>query len=1251
MEGDNRPNSWTRRYPNVHSAREGLFLLILVLSGWIAPTAIAQSDNSPPQEPPTYRVLLLGNIGNGSGDDAAPVQDMLEVHLASAGSNSAVVFLGDNTPCCTFPDSVHVAGSEEAQMLSDWLHLLADYAGEVVFLPGNTESGSTVERRMTLQHKADFIERTLGRNDVLLLTEGYPGPVALRLTKEITLIALNTQWWLDSRQRYGDTGEYELNEPLDFLTEFEDMLFKYRNDQLLVVGHHPLFSNGNHGGRFSLFQHLTPLPVLGSAIPIYRQLVGQKQDLASSRYRLFRQEMLEILRNRHNLVYAAAHDHSLQYFRKEDRRRIKHHIVSGSASHSDHVAKGRGAGFVSNQNGFMEVTYYDDGSVWLNTWTADESTPKGTLAYQTRLVDPDELLVERTDQQVAQAPVVTGTSAVQPINPRYAAPGRVGRFFFGEQYRDLWATPVEVPVLDWEREAGGLTPIKVGGQSQSVTLRMMGGDGKYYMLRSIDKRPIRSLSSAMRRTFASTIVQDQVAMQHPFGAFVVPYLAEAASIFHTNPRLKYIPPDPRGNVENDALVGQVVLFEERPDEDVSDIDSFGNASNVIGSAKLFQEIDGDNDHRVQAHAFARARLFDMLIADHDRTLDNFRWAAFEPYELNPNLEGDARKEGKIYVPIPTDRDKAFSKSDGLFPGLYRILAQPAWQSFGEKYGYLRGLNQKGLPLDRRFSGVLERKDWIAIADSMQQGLTDEAIIDAVQTWPAPVFEQAGEEMIQSLQSRRDQLSVVADSYYDVLAYVIDVVGSHKHEVFDVNRIDDERTEVVMYKANRKGEIRKELFRRMVLTDETHEIRLYGQGGVDRFEIRGEVNRGPRVIIIGGAGDDTIVDASKVHKGSRKTHVYDVVRGTNVEEGPETKQKLSTAIDVNAYEFEGFKPNLTRPIAYFGSNQDDGVFIGGGFKRSVHGFRKKPHAATHQLMANFAARTQAFNIRYIGHFVDVFGSWDLGLDAAFFNPNNIRNFYGLGNDTPNDEAFSRFYQARFSRFFVKPLLEQAFEGLSLSIGPTFEITDVRLDEDRFIGQSQPGISDESFDQLMFAGVEANLDVRTVDNALNPLQGFRFQSSVDINAGVVETDDAYASFASSLSLYMSPSLSPQVTLALRVGGAHNVGDFPFFASNTLGGNANLRGYRSTRFAGRTSLYQNLEARIELIDFAGYFGYGTIGVVGFVDNGRVWTDGESSDTWHQGYGGGLWISVFDQVLLNNSVGFSGEETTYSVGLGFMF
>jgi outer membrane translocation and assembly module TamA len=126
---------------------------------------------------------------------------------------------------------------------------------------------------------------------------------------------------------------------------------------------------------------------------------------------------------------------------------------------------------------------------------------------------------------------------------------------------------------------------------------------------------------------------------------------------------------------------------------------------------------------------------------------------------------------------------------------------------------------------------------------------------------------------------------------------------------------------------------------------------------------------------------------------------------------------------------------------------------------------------------------------------------------------------------------------------------------------------------------------------------------------------------------------------------------MTLAVRVGGAHTFGTFPFYASNGLGGATNLRGYRETRFSGRSSLYTNSEVRVGLITVRGDVLPGTIGAVGFFDAGRVWTDGESSSLWHTGYGGGVWFDLVGELLLRVTAGRSSEDTTFLFGAGFFF
>ena len=53
--------------------------------------------------------------------------------------------------------------------------------------------------------------------------------------------------------------------------------------------------------------------------------------------------------------------------------------------------------------------------------------------------------------------------------PQYEA-GGFHEVLFGKGYRDLWTTPIEVPVLDLRGTGGGLTPVRIVGQAQGLGL-------------------------------------------------------------------------------------------------------------------------------------------------------------------------------------------------------------------------------------------------------------------------------------------------------------------------------------------------------------------------------------------------------------------------------------------------------------------------------------------------------------------------------------------------------------------------------------------------------------------------------------------------------------------------------------------------------------------------------------------------------------------------------------------------------------
>lgn len=1187
------------------------------------------------------RVFLIGHTGEPA--DTYPVLDLLREMALAAGPRSTTLFLGDLVPCCGLPDSGAANRVARERLLRRQLDAVKQAPGNVYLIAGDKDwdgSRGSLAGRKNLDR---FIERYLDRGNVFLPDHGFPGPHVVELGDDIVLMLLDTQWWLSEGEKaFGDTGAYDLNEASDFLREMKEQLHKYRNEKILIAGHHPLYTNGAHGGHFPARAHLTPVPLLGSLEPFYRRYIGANQDLAHHTYRLFKSEMLKLFEER-SFVYAAAHDHSLQYFPAGTYREPQHFIVSGAGVTGSYAAHGRGAAFIQEAPGFMVLDYYADNSIWLTGWSADEENEAGKMLFRYPIQEPapdpipDNLPAFSMDTLSFQ-----GSTVRIAANPQYADASRIKRLFRGNLHRDLWGTPVEVPVLDLGTVEGGLQPLKIGGRGQSISLRVENLAGRQFVLRSIDKVAGKAWAPELRTSFLRNLIQDQMSMLHPYGAFAIPPLAEAAGVYHTNPRLFYVPNDPRLGLSREQLAGTLVLFEERPDGDMSDVPGMGGAEDVISTVKLFDEIDNDNDHRVDARAFARARLFDMLINDWDRHADQWRWGAFEP----------ADSLGKIYRPIPRDRDVAFSIVDGIVPTLSKILLDPKFQEFESDYGYIKGLNKNGFPLDRRFTASLVRKDWIDIADSIKIALTDEVIEKAIAQWPAPVYEKNGAYAIETLKQRRDQLNAVAVEYYNkALAPTVDIVGSNKHERFEVRRLNDRETEVRVFKTTREGEIRKEIFRRTFLHAETREVRLYGLGGQDQFIVGGHVKKGLHVIAVGGPGNDEFIDASGVAGTSRHTRFYDTESNNVFVTSRETKIFRSDRPANNAYDLYGHKYDLTRPMAFVGSNKDDGLLLGGGIRITRHRFKKAPFARLHMLRTNIALNAESFNIVYEGLFTSVFSGWDVSLVADVRSPNTILNFYGYGNETGTLGQPDSYFRTRHGTVSLAPALQHTNDqGATLRVGPHLYFSNLEQDSTRYIGQFAD-LPEQAFAGQWYGGLRAGLSLESVDNRLNPARGFRWHGQIESNLGISNASGTYSSLHSWLVLYLSPGITRQVTLALRAGGTHVLGDFPFHAGAILGNKTSLRGFVSTRFTGRSSFYHNAELRLEIARFASYLAAGSLGLIAFLDNGRVWADHESSSRWHQGYGGGAWVGLFDRVVLSGMLGFSKEDTTLNIKLGFMY
>ena len=125
-------------------------------------------------------------------------------------------------------------------------------------------------------------------------------------------------------------------------------------------------------------------------------------------------------------------------------------------------------------------------------------------------------------------------------------------------------------MLDLSKEKGGLTPIQRGGGQATASIRLENSEGKQYVLRSIEKSAAKTIPAFAEKTWAQDVFQDQLSAIHPYSALVIPPLAEAAGIYHTNPEVVYVPKQNALGGYNENFGNALYLFEERPAGDQED---------------------------------------------------------------------------------------------------------------------------------------------------------------------------------------------------------------------------------------------------------------------------------------------------------------------------------------------------------------------------------------------------------------------------------------------------------------------------------------------------------------------------------------------------------------------------------------------------------------------------------------------------------------------------------------------------------
>ncbi|MBC7874398.1 MAG: BamA/TamA family outer membrane protein [Ferruginibacter sp.] len=810
--------------------------------------------------------------------------------------------------------------------------------------------------------------------------------------------------------------------------------------------------------------------------------------------------------------------------------------------------------------------------------------------------------------------------------------------WMGSNYRKEWNTPVKAPVLNLATEKGGLTPIKKGGGKQTKSLRLEDANGREYTLRSIQKFITdKTLPGDLQSQAAADLVSEGVSASYPYASLSMQPLADAAGVPYGKVRLVYVPDDPKLGEFRADFANSLATLEERVPASVD---------KVFDTEEVTAKLEDDNDNDVDQKALLRARILDMFVMDLDRHEGQWNWGAVD------------KDKGKTFFPIPKDRDQAFYINDGILPGFVKGRSLvPQLEGFKPAAKSITRFNFAARNLDRFFLNELTEEDWKSAADKFLTQMTDEVIDRAIAQQPHEIRNISGATIASTLKARRNNIVREVMEYYAFISRFVSISGSDKKELYDITRNEDGSAVVQVYKIDKDGNQSSKMYERKFLPLVTKEIRVYGMDGQDKFVVHGN-NDKIKIRLIGGGGEDVFENTAKIGP-----MIYDKVDGGNKITG-RFRNRMSNDSMVNSYDKLGYKYPFQSVFATIGYNPDDGLFLGPTFKYIRHGFRKTPYKTLHQFKVSYAFSTKALNALYHGEFISVFGdNTDLIADIDYKGPNATSNFFGYGMNSVYNKTQTgkfRFYRIRYDLGdFSLQLRQRLSKNFMLALGGIYQRYSMdagdalNVKRNVVLNTVASGLDPATvFKEQSYAGGKLSIILDSRDNLVLPEKGVNWVTNLIKLKGLkVPSYDNVTQINTDFAFYLN-LIKDRLTFANRTGGGITLGDgFEFFHAQYLGSDDNLRGYRKQRFAGKSKFYNQAELRLRLANFQTYLFPGALGIMAFVDAGRVWVDNDVVKKFASGYGGGFWFAPLRRLLITFSYAISSEDKIPLVGLSWKF
>lgn len=1218
-----------------------LFLFLLISACATSKIQIAENQNFITKKDNlkiSHSFYLIGDAGNSTLTKDSPALIYLKKKIKDASKKSTLLFLGDNVYETGIPKKKSKNYPLAKRRIKAQTEVAKEFNGKTIFIPGNHDWYNGLEG---LKREENLVQKALKKNS-FLPQDGCP-LVKVDINKNIVLIIVDTHWYLTNWNNHPTINDNcEIKTRSKFFEEFKGLIKKARGKTTIVAMHHPMFTNGSHGGKFSFKSHMSPLPVLGSLKNLIRKTSGiSNTDIQNKKYNELKKRIITLSQENDKTIFVSGHDHNLQYIFKDN----IHQIVSGSGSKSMPTKLSDGAKFTYGTQGFAKLDIYKDGSSTVKFYSVNDDK----VVYQSQIFKSDE----KKDYSSTFTDSKIATKKASIYTKEEVSKSGFYRFLWGERYRKYFGTEVNAKTVDLDTLFGGLIPVRKGGGNQSKSLRLKDKEGREYVMRALRKNAVQYLQAIAFKdqyiegqfndTAAENLLSDVFTGSHPYAPFTIEKLSDAIGVYHTNPVLYYIPKQKSLKHFNDDFGDELYMIEERAASGHGDKPSFGFANTIISTDDLLNNLNKNEKHLIDEKAYIKARLFDMLIGDWDRHEDQWRWAVFK------------EKKQTIYRPVPRDRDQAFSIfGDGFLLNIATKLvpALKLMQSYKKDLKNTKGFNLEPYPLDLFLINQSNKTVWDTQVKLIQNNITDAIIDEAFSNFPKEVQDKTIQEIKKKLQGRRKNLQQISDSYYYHINNFQVIRGTQKDDWFEIERLINGQTKITGYriKKDKKADI---FHQRTYNKTETKEIWVYGLDDKDKFTVKGKGKDLIKLRLIGGQNND-LYDI----KNGKKIIIYDYKSKKNTFKTNKGKKNLTDDYVTNVYDYKKLKKSQNIILPSIGFNPDDGIKIGFSNVFTTYGFERNPFTSQYKFSGSFYFATNGFELNYSSEIAKIFGNWNLGVNAFFTSPNYAINYFGLGNNSTNLEA-SDLKEENYNRVKVKKLFTGAYihwKGdldAKIKIGAKYQSIKVNNTFGRFIG-SQFAPNNAIFKNQEFINSEASYLFENVDNPAFPTMGMKTEILTGFTSNL-ENSNNFGYLIPSISFDYKLAENGNIVLATKLKSHFTFGDgYEFYQAASIGGNDGLRGYRNQRFTGKNAFYHSSDIRFNLKRLKTSLVPLYIGVYGGFDYGRVWGFQNPSlidNKINTSIGGGFFFNAAN-MLTGNISAFNSDDglrIAFKIGFGF--